>query len=206
MVRSVLRNAWGDFLSGVVAWDWFLTLTFREPVPSFRAYRLFAKFCREIEKAAGQPIAWFRGDEYGPRGGRLHLHALMANVAHLRRLDWMDWWERLAGFARITAFDNRRGAAYYVAKYVTKGQGGWDLSGLPLETQLVMAIPVIGRAKVLTATKAPCDARQIESQSSPDVVRRRRPDRLNWHRHDWETAMLQKRDRWTGSLGGGTEV
>lgn len=122
-----LAEAWGQFLSGY-PWDWFATLTFREPVGSFRAHRLFGYFVRDIEKAAGIPIAWFRGDEYGPRGGRLHLHALMLNVAHLRRLTWMDDWNRRAGYARILPFDPGRGAAYYCAKYVTKQFGDWDLS------------------------------------------------------------------------------
>lgn len=122
-----LAEAWGQFLSRY-SWDWFLTLTFRDPVPSFRAHRLFLRFARQIEEAAERPIAWFRGDEIGPRGGRLHLHALMLNVAHLRRLFWMDEWNRLAGYARILPFDPTLGAAYYCAKYVRKQFGDWDLS------------------------------------------------------------------------------
>ncbi len=122
-----LSEAWGEFLSGY-PWDWFLTLTFREPVKSFTAQRAFARFAKDIEKAAGLPIAWFRGDEIGPIGGRYHLHALMLNVAHLRRLTWMDEWGRRAGYARILPFDPQLGAAYYCAKYVTKQFGEWDLS------------------------------------------------------------------------------
>ncbi len=71
-----LSDAWGIFLA-VYPWDWFVTLTFREPPGSFRAHRMFARFAREIEKAANAPIGWFRADEYGPTGGRLHMHALM---------------------------------------------------------------------------------------------------------------------------------
>jgi hypothetical protein len=126
-VDRQLGEAWGEFLSGY-PWDWFVTLTFRDPVPSFRAHRMFSKFARDIEKAAGLPTAWFRGDEYGPRGGRLHLHALMLNVAHLRRLSWMDEWNRRAGYARILPFEPDKGAVYYCAKYVTKQFGEWDLS------------------------------------------------------------------------------
>lgn len=122
-----LAEAWGEFLSGY-PWDWFLTLTFREPVVSFRAHRLFERFAKDLEKAAGIPIAWFRADEFGPRGGRLHLHALILNVGHLRRLSWMDEWNRRAGYARILPFDPSKGAAYYCAKYVTKAFGDWDLS------------------------------------------------------------------------------
>ena len=75
---------------------------------------------RDVEQAAGLPIAWFRADEYGPLGGRLHLHALVSNVGHLRRLTWMDRWDARNGYARILKFDPEKGAAYYCAKYVTK--------------------------------------------------------------------------------------
>lgn len=122
-----LSDAWGDFLSRY-PWDWFLTLTFRDPTQSFRAHRLFGYFVKDIEKAAGVPVGWFRGDEYGSRLGRFHMHALMLNVAHLRRLSWMDDWNPRAGFARIVEFDPKLGAAYYCAKYVTKQFGEWDLS------------------------------------------------------------------------------
>lgn len=122
-----LSVAWGQFLSQF-SWDWYVTLTFRDGVGSFRAHRLFGFFVRDMEKAAGIPIFWFRADEIGPRGGRFHIHALIGNVAHLRRLTWMDRWHDLAGIARILPFNAKRGAAYYCAKYVTKQFGDWELS------------------------------------------------------------------------------
>jgi len=97
-------------------------------VKSFRAHRLFGYFVRDIEVAAKQPIFWFRADEIGPHGGRFHLHALIGNVGHLRRMYWVDHWDKLAGFARILPFSSKRGAAYYVAKYVAKQLGEWELS------------------------------------------------------------------------------
>ncbi len=105
-----------------------MTLTFRDWVKSFRAHRLFGYFVRDLEKAAGQPIFWFRADEIGPQGGRFHLHALIGNVGHLRRMFWVDYWNEQAGFARILPFNPRSGAAYYCAKYVTKQFGDWELS------------------------------------------------------------------------------
>lgn len=122
-----LSQAWGQFLSQF-SWDWFVTLTFRDWVKSFRAHRLFGYFVRDLEQAAGQPIFWFRADEIGPQGGRFHLHALVGNVGHLRRMFWVDYWNELAGFARILPFSPRSGAAYYCAKYVTKQFGDWELS------------------------------------------------------------------------------
>ena len=122
-----LTEAWGRFLSQY-SWDWFLTLTFRDWVVSFRAHRLFGYFVRDLEKAAGIPIFWFRADEIGPHGGRFHIHALIGNVAHMRRMTWIDDWDRLAGYARILPFNAKRGAAYYCAKYVTKESGDWEMS------------------------------------------------------------------------------
>jgi hypothetical protein len=127
-MKQQLAVEWGEFLSQF-EWDWFVTLTFRDWVKSFRAHRLFDLFVRELEKAAGQRIFYFRVDEIGPQGGRFHLHALIGNVAHLRRMFWMDYWDKLAGHARILPFSSRRGAAFYVAKYVCKQLGEWELGG-----------------------------------------------------------------------------
>jgi hypothetical protein len=126
-MSSQLTEAWGQFLSQF-SWDWYVTLTFRDCVKSFRAHRLFERFVSELEKAAGIPIFWFRADEIGVHGGRFHIHALIGNVAHLRRMTWLDRWHDLAGIARILPFDAKRGAAYYCAKYITKQGGDWELS------------------------------------------------------------------------------
>lgn len=136
-----LAEAWGEFLSGY-PWDWFCTFTFRggdeqpwrrgfprdSQISSFSAHRMFARLMRDVARESGQPVFWFRGDEYGPSGGRLHIHALVGNVAAEKRLYWMDEWNRRAGYARILPFEAGKGAAYYCSKYVTKQFGDWDLS------------------------------------------------------------------------------
>lgn len=122
-----LAEAWGTFLAGY-PWDWFLTLTFREPPGSFRAHRMFDRFARDIERAANAPIGWFRADEYGSIGGHLHIHGLMLGTGHLSRMAWLHEWNRWAGFARILPFDPAKGAAFYCSKYVTKQFGDYDFS------------------------------------------------------------------------------
>ncbi len=158
LMNGPLVEAWGQFLSQF-SWDWFVTLTFRDEVNSFRAHRLFSQFVRELEQAAGVPIFWFRADEIGPHGGRFHIHALIGNVAHLRRMTWVDRWDRLAGYARILPFDAKRGGApYYCAKYVTKQSGDWELSDNPRafrEYQPVLALPGSIRPPVLKPTAEP---------------------------------------------------
>jgi hypothetical protein len=139
--RRQLREAWGQFLSQF-QWDWFVSLTFRDEVPTFRAYRILGRFLRDLEAAAGVPIYWFRADEYGARLGRFHMHLLIGNVAHLRRLYWMDEWNRRAGYARILPFDDSKGAVFYVAKYITKQGGEWAVSENlgNLETQPILPL------------------------------------------------------------------
>jgi len=126
-MRGQLAEACGQFLSWF-SWDWYVTLTFRDCVKSFRAHRLFERFVGDLEQEAGIPIFWFRADELGGHTGRFHIHALIGNVAHLRRMTWIDRWHDLAGIARILPFNANRGAAYYCAKYITKPGGDWELS------------------------------------------------------------------------------
>jgi hypothetical protein len=140
--RRQLREAWGQFL-GQFPWDWFVNLTFRGEVPTFRAYRIVDRFLRDLEVAAGVPIHWFRADEYGARLGRFHMHLLIGNIAHLRRLYWMDEWNRRAGYARILPFDGSKGAVFYVAKYITKQGGDFAMSENlgRLQTQPILQLP-----------------------------------------------------------------
>lgn len=148
-----LVEGWGQFLSQF-SWDWFVTLTFRDWVVSFRAHRLFGYFVRDLEKAAGIPIFWFRADEIGPHGGRFHIHALIGNVGNLRRMTWVDRWDRLAGYARILPFSSKRGAAYYCAKYVAKQSGDWEMSDNLIaftQYQPVLSLDGMSKPQVFTA-------------------------------------------------------
>ncbi len=130
--RGRLRWEWGNFVSRF-PWDWFCSFSFRGmldrragelvDVPPGTAHNLFSAFCHDIQRVAGNPVVWFRADEYGPRGGRLHLHALLFGAAHLQRFAWMEEWRRRAGWARIYPFDSSKGGARYAAKYVVKQQG-----------------------------------------------------------------------------------
>jgi hypothetical protein len=140
-----LATVWGDWLEDLGKewpWDWFGTFTFSNPsVTSAAAHYFFHRFIRmAAQTGVAQPYA-FRADEYGPRGGRLHLHALIGNVSHLQRFCgvrlpphswgklccWVHRWP--CGYARILAYDASQGARYYVSKYVMKALGDWELLG-----------------------------------------------------------------------------
>ena len=147
MTRHEVTEGWGQFLSRY-EWDWFVTLTFKEQISTFGAHRRVRWFLKDLDRAAGVPIFWFRADEYGERLGRFHIHLLIGNVAHLRRLDWVDEWNRRAGYARIFPFDNTKRAAFYCAKYVTKQSGDWELSeNLRAFREYQPALPLSGPTK-----------------------------------------------------------
>jgi hypothetical protein len=186
-----LSQAWGFFLSGFY-WDWFVTLTFREPEPSFRAYTLFRRFTRDLERAAGLRVAWFMVFEHGARTGRLHIHALMLNVAHLARLKWMEEWNKRAGYARILPFDRGKGAAFYCAKYVTKSSSEWEIFGLPTAAQQVLALA----ASSSNVAFEEGDSRIRGSQKSHEPALRYAQTKLNTSRRDWESDMLLTARRW----------
>jgi hypothetical protein len=192
-MRRPLSQAWGEFLSGF-NWEWFLTLTFREPQESFRAHRLFRRFAGQINRAAGNSVAWFMVFEYGSRLGRLHIHALMLNVAHLSRFHWMEEWNKVAGYARILPFAQGKGAAFYCAKYVTKSAAEWEIVGVPTAVQQVLALSG-NSAIVRTATNSGVRGTQHDTE---ERSMRYAQTKLYTVRRDWESDMLLTARRWTG--------
>ena len=94
-----------------------------------------------LDFAHFKPYA-FRADEYGPIGGRFHLHALIGNVnsmprfcgARLGKQQWgidccgLHRWP--CGYARIFSYDPALGARFYLSKYVTKALGDYAFFGL----------------------------------------------------------------------------
>jgi hypothetical protein len=142
--KEVVRDAWGRWLSDSWDWDWWVTLTF-DPVsidsggkfaPGSathtsvgwqRSQRSWDAWLSRIEDkpAAGglRSSFWFRGREPNPNRRGTHFHALVGGVAHLSRRDaWQSWFTD-HGLARIEPYNPRRGAGFYVSKYVVKELG-----------------------------------------------------------------------------------
>ena len=129
-------RAWGAFLEGW-HWSWFTTNTFRNDTHPEAAGKTWNRWIHQLNrhifgvrytKRLHDGVIWARGLEY-QRRGVIHFHALIGRVpATVRRLDWMDVWDGLAGYARIEPYDPTRGARYYLGKYVLKG-GEVDLGG-----------------------------------------------------------------------------
>jgi hypothetical protein len=97
---------------------------------------------RQRQKATRKRLQAFLATERGETGGLLHLHALVAKIAHLRpfcgtRLPDDKWgvnccmvhsWR--CGYARVFPYDAALGAKHYVSKYVIKGHlAEWELVG-----------------------------------------------------------------------------
>lgn len=119
------------------SWDWFATLTFREEVHPEVAHKCFMRWTHGLNrnifgvrywKRPADGVTWARGLEYQKRGV-IHYHALIGRVpGDVRRLDYMDAWDELAGYARIEPYDATKGARFYLGKYVLKG-GQVDIGG-----------------------------------------------------------------------------
>lgn len=122
------------------AWHWFATLTFRpshegrsggiHPEKADKAFRvLISKINRHIYgtrwyKRDETQLCWARGQEFH-KSGRIHFHAVLADPTKdlndlTRRMDWVDWWWREFGIARIERPTSQADVARYVSKYVVK--------------------------------------------------------------------------------------
>lgn len=131
--------AYADML-GRLPWHWFVTLTFRpqhethgngvHPEKADKAFRvLVSSINREIFgvrwwKRPQTQLIWARGQEFH-KSGRIHFHAVFAAPhadlnALTRRMDWVDWWWREFGIARIERPTDQEDVARYVSKYVVK--------------------------------------------------------------------------------------
>jgi hypothetical protein len=143
--QAELKQAWGVFLTELGdragGWDWWATLTFRDPPESAQntsgwtkigwkySGKAFDTFVRELGLRKGlHDVWWVRGREYQRWRGVPHFHALIGGVGELRRLTMMDWWFDRYGIARIEPYDRSLGAGFYLCKYVTKELGDIQFS------------------------------------------------------------------------------
>ena len=147
---EILRDTWTDWLS-TFHWDHFATLTFADPRSEHSARRAFAKYIRSLVRlTGGGSVGFFVGYEYGTLG-RLHLHALLRTSAPQTRLGpggrprassrlseqsvWQTWYDDF-GRATVAPYDRQRGAAGYVAKYITKRLAFYDIDNMVLASDI----------------------------------------------------------------------
>jgi hypothetical protein len=128
--RENLKDVFGKWIDGLAGWDWYATLTFRDPcdprfpgwtrtgwVAAHNALRKFnAALVGELDYV--NPL-WVACMELQQRGVP-HWHMLVGAVGDERRMKWVDWWYEHYGIARILPYQEELGARYYLGKYLTK--------------------------------------------------------------------------------------
>ena len=152
-VKVDLKDAWINFIKRYEPFNWYVTLTFREPKHPESADKAFFRWIRRVneclygrryrEKKKG--VTWIKCLEYQKRDV-IHFHCLLADphLYKLKRLDFMKAWEYdcyrskelVNGFARIFKYDATRGAVNYCSKYILKG-GEIDLYVSPEKWHLL---------------------------------------------------------------------
>lgn len=134
--RQEVLAAYGDWLSSLEQWEWFVTLTFRNPTdpnplwskPGWAyAKSAWAAFIARVRHPVGPPV-WVRAFELQRDRGVPHIHGLLANVSDMRRAEAGAWAWRTYGLNRILRYDNSLGAAHYLCKYVSKELGDLEFS------------------------------------------------------------------------------
>lgn len=133
-----LKQAWGEWLSGLADWEWFVTMTLRDPLiggtwtkPGWAsAKRAWVEFQNAARRALGE-LVWVRMFEMQSWRGVPHIHALVANTdPSVRRMDMVDWaWKRW-GITRVLEYNAELGASFYLSKYVTKDMADIEFGGL----------------------------------------------------------------------------
>ena len=116
---SPVQQAWGDWLR-LRSYDWFVTLTFIDPIHPEQAEKRFRRWISVIERHPARshhgPCRWVASWER-QRRGVLHAHGLIADVGGIPYTAAGAIWHQVGrGYALIRPYDPERGAAYYLAK------------------------------------------------------------------------------------------
>ena len=129
LTADSLRGAMGIWLETIADWDWYATLTFRDPHdPRFpnwtkigwnSAHKALRAFNAALVHYTDTNPLWVACMELQRRGVP-HWHMLVGNVAGERRLFWKDWWDERYGYARIWPYEQDKGARFYLGKYLSK--------------------------------------------------------------------------------------
>ena len=70
-LRAMLPNAYGEYLSKLAKWDWFVTITFRDILPRDLAIARIEEWLADIQAlVGGKQIGWILAEEFGRIGGR----------------------------------------------------------------------------------------------------------------------------------------
>ena len=126
-VTPELKECWGNLLSGLAEWQWFVTMTFKKRVGPWSAQRLWSRLWTEIQRVTGR-LDWVRCCEYQQWRGVPHYHALVTGIPPLltgecARVLVKEMAHDIAGITRVLEYNPALGASYYLAKYTIKSLG-----------------------------------------------------------------------------------
>lgn len=151
-----LPKVWTAFLDKPEwDWQWYGHFTFRDRnadasglrrfVHPEAALKIWDGFIHQVNreifgnryyKRKKDGVTWARGTEFQVRGA-IHFHAIIGRVPDsVRRMDYVDYWFKKAGIARLYKYEQGKGAEGYLSKsaYAWK-RGEIDLGG-PLAVRL----------------------------------------------------------------------
>lgn len=137
-IKIDLKEAWVEFIKRFEPYEWYVTLTFKEPKHPEAADKAFIRWIRYINECLygrryrerKKGVTYFKCMEYQKRDV-IHFHCLIGDphLHKLKRFDFIEAWkfdchrskELVNGYATIYKYNAARGAVNYCSKYVSKG-------------------------------------------------------------------------------------
>jgi hypothetical protein len=161
-------------------WLWFITLTFRTPhfpwarhfpveqpmpAPDF-VHHYFDKMIHWLESEVHHPVEYFVADQFGSKGGRIHLHCGLSWPG-LFEYRWKDLQSKLwieAGFNKVLPW--KQSAAFYLSRYVGRDlhKSHWDFR-VGIQEPPVRLLPSVGR-KDISISPVPDASSQMYRQTA----------------------------------------
>lgn len=118
--KRVVRE-WGEWLKPR-DWRWFCTMHFRYQVSVYSAKKCTSNFIKSIS----DNVDYYFAIERSRYGEQMHVHILLGCVVGFDASDIRKEWVKRYGYSRILPYDKKRGAVYYVSKYVTNPIADYD--------------------------------------------------------------------------------
>jgi len=124
-----VQQEYGAWL-GTLEWDWFLTITFREPVPGHRQESVTHAVGNYLKKRWEPTLLFLCAEPH--LSTTMHLHGLYKSSREdfVKPNEKLDVWSHLFDrFGRSQVAEPRGQGAVtkYVAKYCVKTQGYWEI-------------------------------------------------------------------------------
>lgn len=110
-----VTEAYAEFINQY-PWDWYATLTFRHPVGSRIAFKLFNRWKVWLKKAVKQKVQYFMVIE--KTSSNTHIHSFIKGVKDEKPYVWKQHWHSLAGISDIRKYDNNMAASSYLSEKI----------------------------------------------------------------------------------------